>query len=308
MHERTVVFTAVGSHFPVPAMTKSLLGTYSTDELLNEIQSRGGEFVEFRGMTLKINPRGGGGVYRTNAMFADCHDPVYERISALLHPAVVLDIGANIGFAAIQLSRAFPDAQLIVAEPNRTLHELLEFNLSSNDCRNYQLVDAAVGDDSGTLVFQLNQAFSADSRVRGLRDGFEEVTVNQTTLDELLAPHQGKPVFIKIDTQGYERQVLDGGAAFFRSNPRFLAKAEFAPALLEGAGTEPGRFLEDLLTRFTVAELGRSRFKGDNVPEIFSRCLEPADVSAFVSYVRLLARDDAGWTDLLLGPKHLWFR
>lgn len=290
-------------------MIKSRLGDYSTDELLNEVQSRGGEFVDLGGMTLKINPRAGGGVYRTNAMFAECQDPVYERIAALLHPAVVVDIGANIGFAAIQLCRVFPDAELIVAEPNRTLHELLEFNLSSNGCRSYRLVDAAVGDRPGTLVFQINQVFSADSRVRGLQAGFEEVTVPQTTLDDLLMPHaRGKPVLIKIDTQGYERQVLDGGAAFFGSNPRFLAKVEFSPFLLEGAETGPERFLQDLLARFTVAELGRSRFKGDNISEIFSRCLEPADVRAFVSYVRLLARDGMGWTDLLLGPKNLWFQ
>lgn len=289
-------------------MIKPRLSDFSLDDLLNEVQSRSGEFVDFGGLELKINPRAGGGVYRTNAMFAECQDPVYGRIAALLHPAVVVDVGANIGFAAIQFCRVFPAAELIVAEPNRTLHELLEFNLARNGCRSYRLVDAALGDGSGTLRFQINPAFSADSRVRGLQDGFQEVTVNQTTLDDLLMPHQGKPVFIKIDTQGYERQVLAGGTAFFRSNPRFLAKTEFAPTLLEGAGTEPERFLEDLLARFTVAELGRSRFKGDHIAELFSRRLEPADVRAFVSYVRLLARDGMGWTDLLLGPKNLWFR
>ncbi len=31
-------------------------------------------------------------------------------------------------------------------------------------------------------------------------------------LDDIFAPFQGSRVFLKIDTQGYERQVLEGGS------------------------------------------------------------------------------------------------
>lgn len=280
------------------------LSGYSVNELHNEIQSRSGNIVDLGALSLEVNPEGGGGVYKSNAAYAECQDPFLERVQALLNPDWVIDIGANIGFTAIQYHRAFPNANLVVAEANPFLHEFIERNLARNGCLKYHLLDQAIGSGSSTVTFQINTAFTSDSRVNGLKESFMEVTVNQRTLDSLAEELDiTGSTFIKIDTQGYERQVLLGCSDFLERNENHLIKLEFAPFLLELNETSPEHFLEDLTKRFRVAEIRQTRFHGDTPKDILNRQIQPTEVSAFVSYVRRLARSQEGWTDLLIAPK-----
>lgn len=294
----------------------NILSGFSDNDLHNELQRRQKDIVDFNGISLKINSGSGGGVYKSNSMYAEFHDLIYKKIAEVFRKSVlVVDIGANIGFCSIQLARAFPSPKMICVEPNPLTIDYLKRNLTENKINDFVLLNCIVGNSNAEATFQINNSFAADSRVFGLENGYSEISIGQITIDSIIKKHTDDlhikytdvEVFIKIDTQGYEKQVLDGANKLLESSLRFLIKMEFSPFHLQNMGTEPTLFLKSLVENFSVTEITRSRFKGDDLGSIFSRKLSIADVEDFTNYTSRLARNRMGWTDLLIGPKFLWF-
>src|SRR3546814_18353077 len=75
------------------------------------------------------------------------------------------------------------------------------------------------------------------------------------TIDEVMSHRQatGK-TFFKIDTQGFELQVLRGMEACLSSNVDWVLKMEFAPDWLSSQGTEPLDVLNILCIRSNFPE------------------------------------------------------
>jgi hypothetical protein len=61
-----------------------------------------------------------------------------------------------------------------------------------------------------------------------------------------MAAELGRPDFIKIDAEGAEAAIFRGMKGMLNSNPGIRVVMEFAPTLLERAGTDPAGFLNDL--------------------------------------------------------------
>lgn len=129
---------------------------------------------------------------------------------------LVFDVGANRG----EYAQIFSDAgaKVIAVEPNTNFRERL-----TNLARHYNIVPefCAVGEMSGTatlnicsepvystLLPQSDDLFSDSPNHENLT-WTEVVTVPVLTLDQLAARH-GKPIFVKIDVEGFEKQALAG--------------------------------------------------------------------------------------------------
>ncbi len=63
-------------------------------------------------------------------MLANGYDLPEYRIPDGFQPRTILDLGANIGFASLQLARSFPDAQIFAFEPLPENFEILQHNVS----------------------------------------------------------------------------------------------------------------------------------------------------------------------------------
>jgi FkbM family methyltransferase len=125
-------------------------------------------------------------------------------------PALVIDVGANIGLAALFWLTRRPDCRVWCYEPNPENVARLRQTLSGYEGR-YEVVEAAIGpvatqarftfDDSGRygrLSEQLDLGAELDVAVLALRD--ELVRVQQ---------QEGRAVeLIKIDTEGSEPALL----------------------------------------------------------------------------------------------------
>lgn len=117
------------------------------------------------------------------------------------------DIGANVG----QTSEAMLAAgtRVIAVEPNPACHDVLRWQFGRKP--NFTLVTEAISDVVTTARLYVN---GTDSRA-SLRDDWEylpkagEVEVTTTTLDALIARY-GRPVYCKIDVEGFEVSVLKG--------------------------------------------------------------------------------------------------
>jgi FkbM family methyltransferase len=136
---------------------------------------------------------------------------------------LVIDVGAHAGEFASSLRHEGYGGRILSFEPQCQMFERLQAAASSDplwDCRN-QALGASPG--STTLHVSGNDGFS--SSIRPMAAVHEEAepgssyvnseTVDVITLDEAMA-ETGGSLMLKIDTQGYESEVLSGGAATLR--------------------------------------------------------------------------------------------
>jgi FkbM family methyltransferase len=124
-------------------------------------------------------------------------------------PSVVVDLGGNIGAAAVYFATRWPDAQVVVAEPDPDAFGRLERNTSAFP--QVRALPVAVADYEGEGLlhrsgYSLTSSLLADGPGMG---GDESVPVSTLTLDALVDRHCGGRVdLVKFDVEGAEYGVL----------------------------------------------------------------------------------------------------
>lgn len=134
-------------------------------------------------------------------------------------PAMIIDVGANIGqFSRASLGR-WPTSQIIAFEPLPSAAESLGLMLTSmGDC--HAVHQMALGSRNGETVFRQHR-YSLSSSVLPVAEssrnryewakGAESIAVPMGRLDDVLVGVPlVRPLLIKIDVQGYEMEVLSG--------------------------------------------------------------------------------------------------
>jgi FkbM family methyltransferase len=123
---------------------------------------------------------------------------------------LVLDIGANYGIYTQLASKLVgPNGKVVAFEPGPALTTLEEI-IARAGLANVELVPSAVGSVDGQLAMAVpgHQPALATLRLNAEQLDIREVTV--TRLDTCIAIPEGDIDLIKIDTEGYEAQVLEG--------------------------------------------------------------------------------------------------
>lgn len=187
------------------------------------------------------------------------HPPrVHPAALAYLGPgAVAIDIGANLGEWTVPFARAVgPAGRVLAAEPAPRAAAALEATLGANGLHQVQVMRCAVGDHDGFAEFAVPVVTSARSdtgtaKIGAAGPGCKALRVALRSLDLLAAEHGlDRTDLIKIDVEGYERQVLDGAKATL---------GRFRPTLVietghEGAGDRPA--IRDRLRKVGYRMLG----------------------------------------------------
>jgi len=162
--------------------------------------------------------------------------------------ATVLDVGANLGWFSLYMSRQTgPCGNVIAIEPGPDNLLLLRHNLRANGARNVRVVAAAAGAARGPAWLRISNENAGDHRITRRPDGARTVRIKAVTLDELAVPPG--PVVVKMDVQGAEPFVLDGAAALLARNDVRLV-TEFWPFGLVDCGTSPAALIDALVRHF----------------------------------------------------------
>lgn len=160
-------------------------------------------------------------------------EPEEWLMETLLSGMTVIDVGAHQGRYAIQFSRRVGEAGLVVAvEPEPRNLELLSRNLELNEIHNVRAIRAACWSCRESL--QLLRSTTLDlSRVS--KSSKEHGDLIGLPLDDLVEELALRRVDqVKIDVEGAELEVLDGGRKMLR---------EFRPRVfVECHGTLPQLF------------------------------------------------------------------
>ncbi len=179
------------------------------------------------GFLLRLNLRNH--THRHLYFYSD-HDESYEinNLKRILRPGdVCWDIGANIGFyTCLFASLVGKSGHVVGFEPVATTFETLRFNIELNGFDNVILVRKAVGAVCGIKTIYYNDADiwdgGASLKATGCYNSGEEVEV--ITLDDV-SLGLPTPDFIKIDVEGYQREVFEGGRRFFATHgPMIMAE------------------------------------------------------------------------------------
>jgi FkbM family methyltransferase len=143
-------------------------------------------------------------------------------------PATLIDAG--VGPGTLGLYEAFPEAHLVLIEPLQEFKPDLE-RLVSHHGGEYVLTSVGATEGSATLhvdpkVLQMSSVLRSTIPRPWTDEPPQEREVPMTTLDALLEERDWRPPHgLKIDTEGYEYQVIQGAT-------RLLEQTEFVIAEL----------------------------------------------------------------------------
>jgi FkbM family methyltransferase len=172
---------------------------------------------------------------------------------------LVLDVGANTGQFAGELREFGYDGRILSFEPLASAYAQLCSNAKGDP--NWTIADrTAIGAEAGSAEIHVSAANASSSILDMLPShskaapesiyvGTEKVPINR--LDDLHAPSPADRVLLKIDVQGYERQVLEGATRILGSCRAVISEMSLVPLyegqvlakelshLLEAHGFEP---------------------------------------------------------------------
>jgi FkbM family methyltransferase len=134
-------------------------------------------------------------------------DDVYGVPPHLLtrKPEFILDLGANVGLAALAFAAHFPQAKIVCVEPHPETAALLRHNLACLGDR-AGVVEAAVSGEPGTMRLNLAAGHYNASLVRRSDAGVE---VRTTTVEQVMTETGMTRIdILKMDIEGAERLVL----------------------------------------------------------------------------------------------------
>ena len=224
------------------------------------------------------------------------HKALTQIYAPFIRPGdLCFDLGAHLGDRIRALSKL--QARVIALEPNPASMRWLRRFYGNRE--NIILIEQAIGAQSGkanfwisrltpsisTLSHQWLTTVQQSRRFSGAR-WEEQITVNVTTLDALIAQY-GKPAFCKIDVEGAELDVLQG-----LSQAISALSFEYIPAAIEPALDSIDRLsqLGNYEYNWRVSEFPRLRSRAwlrpDNMKTYLQRM--PHDGNSGDVYARLI--------------------
>lgn len=142
---------------------------------------------------------------------------------------VFLDIGANLGWYSLVLGRQCPRASIFAFEPIPSTVSVLERNVRLNRLDNVEAIAMGMFNEEAELNFIFVEDVSGATslkmagQTRG-RAPAREVLCKTTTLDAFCASRDLRPSLIKIDVEGAELMVVQGGQKTLENTPIILVE------------------------------------------------------------------------------------
>jgi FkbM family methyltransferase len=242
-----------------------------------------------------------GQIAKTNGVW---EPHIMNVMARIVHPDhVCLDIGANIGALTLVLADLARKGVVHSFEPSSINSRFLALNIRRNGRRNAHAHAIGLGAAPGRALFtnlvgmegcsfvnppgQPVETIVASAWGSGIEQKSEEVTID--TLDNWMARTKLRRVdFVKMDVEGFELSVLDGGRdTFARHRPKMIIELNRNTLRLY-FGIEPRALFDRLAEYYDFIYL-----IGEDVNQ------PPRRVASFGEIAPLLELPNHWWVDLL---------
>jgi FkbM family methyltransferase len=138
----------------------------------------------------------------------------------------VIDLGANIGYHTVTLSKLASKGNVIAAEPLKEVYYNLCANLLLNNCHNVDALNKVCTNENSQFVMEkIDWSNSGNCRVEKKANTLEDLkmSVDSFMLDDVDIPTS----LIKMDVQGSECNVILGGDKHISAfRPVFIVEIE----------------------------------------------------------------------------------
>ena len=146
---------------------------------------------------------------------------------------VVFDVGANIGLSTLNYTQRWPGCRVFAFEPNPTIVRELAANVGQNGA--VRVEQLALGSSVGSAIMHTYKEGSDLSSLGGSSPyanhfGLQgsPITVDVTTLDAFCTSREiAEITFLKIDTEGFDYDVLKGAERMLSEKRVGLVYCEF---------------------------------------------------------------------------------
>lgn len=143
--------------------------------------------------------------------------------SWLQHPKekdIFVDIGANRGLYTVLSLTKYGYTKAYAFEPNPDVVKQLKKNIVLNNISGHAQVHAiGLGALDETVSFSVDEMHKGGGRIEK-QSGISTLTISTKPLDKIFNDVDTTRIsFIKIDTEGYEFEILDGAAHTLRAMP-----------------------------------------------------------------------------------------
>lgn len=186
---------------------------------------------------------------RKHQRFLERHE--IKNFKKVINPGMtVLDIGANSGtFTHFVSEMVGPNGKVYAFEPEPANFNALDTLVKSKNLQNVKTYNVALSSNEGTHTLFVDKfsagshSFAKDNLISSAKGGIE---VKTTTLDSILSTN-GRVDVIKIDVQGAEGMVFEGGKKLLQQEGPISIFLEFWPEGMKKLGTDPTDFLQTFI-------------------------------------------------------------
>ncbi|MEM9953288.1 MAG: FkbM family methyltransferase [Chloroflexota bacterium] len=167
----------------------------------------------------------------TSILFEKRYSPLESGILSKLLPLTkgFIDVGANLGYFSLLARQVMgDDYPVMTIEPNHHLCLLIENSITQNQFAPMMLYQIAIGDKRGKAYLIVDNTLSSNTRVvttSVIHPHIQQV-VEIIPLNELIDTSISAPLFVKIDVEGHEVQVLNGGTMLFKHRAWILCELQ----------------------------------------------------------------------------------
>ena len=180
----------------------------------------------------------------------------YPLIRKFVLPgSVAIDVGAAFGDETLDMADFVgKDGKVYAFEPEPRAFECLKETLSLNKIKNAEPYELAVGAKEGEIRF--DEAITAKS-VKNIKIGktLRVISLSDFYFEKI---YPKKVSFLKIDTEGFDLDVLQGAKDLIKHNPDIKIVMEFLPAV-DYSGKKGTKVIEHLFSHdFEVSRIQTS--------------------------------------------------
>jgi FkbM family methyltransferase len=153
----------------------------------------------------------------------------YEEALQRGKTPLIIDAGANAGFAACFFARAYPKARILSVEPDLDNAAICRANTKA--LAQVEVVEAAVGSRSGQVALERSDGHSWAVRTHRAQRGVPIVTIGELKS----RVHDGELLIVKIDIEGFELDLFSESTEWIDQTCTVIVEPH--DWMLPGAGT-----------------------------------------------------------------------
>ena len=184
----------------------SLIRFYKLKYFIKD-DSRYHNFRLKNGLKVTVNKNGGD----LTTLFEVFVNEDYKFEGDKSNPGNILDIGANVGYFSLYISKRFPDAKVFAFEPFPDTYKRLCEHININNLKNIKALNYAVTDFDGTAKFYSFEYTGCNTLLEG---NYDENFHKATTVDCISFANVPKLTevnefeFAKVDCEGSEYPIF----------------------------------------------------------------------------------------------------